>query len=241
MAARNTTISFHKIQKFGRNAAVAQAYVPLVDINAAANVFQTTAGVITAVSTSDADNGGTDTGARAVGVQGVNAAGEYVIGFAPLNGQTPVTLMNPHTAAPLECQYVLRGSVGSAGSSQVNEGRIDFIHDAGPIIGALAIGEAQSEIAMWYFNDSGKGGCLQKLDLGIETGGTKIVTANLVVLRNGVFRWQVHNVLATDQPNLAIDFDGTPIHFRPGDLAFVEAKVSSSTIACYARMSIIMS
>ena len=223
------TIRHAGVHKFGRNATVATSDEPIVDENAQANAFPAAAAATNIISTSDADNGATATGALTVKVEGINDAGEYITEVATMDGNTQAVLSS-------EFRIVLRLKVLTAGSGGVNAGRIDVRHST-TVIASIKVASGQSEIAAWYFADSGLGGEVVQLDLGTEAISTKTVTFHLVLIRGGVLREQFHSLLNTDLPTLQMAF-AVPMQFEAGDLIYVTGKGSTGTTAVFARIHV---
>ncbi len=224
-------ISIHETHKFGMNASVATVFEPIVDENAIANAFPDAEATTTILSSStDDDVGGT--GALTVEVLGVGDAGHYIMETVALTGQDVVTLAN-------DFRIILRAYVLTAGSGKTNAGRIDIKHGAN-VIAAIAVGHAQTQILAWYFSDDSTGGEVNTMEMHVASIGSISLDYQLVLLRAGVERVQHIGELTNLNPTDNHEFS-VPMAYRPGDLIFMEARVSAGTKAVDGSFGIHMS
>jgi len=105
------------INKFGYNTSVGTAYEPVTDLGT--NVLPSVAGVVSVVSSSGNDNGGSPlgTGARTLNIQGLDA------NYAPLSETITLTGTAPSLTNG-EFLRIFRMEVISAGSGEVNDGNL---------------------------------------------------------------------------------------------------------------------
>ena len=105
------------INKFGYNTAVGTGYEPVTDLGT--NVLPAAAGVVSVVSASTDDNGGSPlgTGARTLNIQGLDANYEPLSETITLTGTAP-------SLTTSEFLRIFRMEVTSAGSGEVNDGNL---------------------------------------------------------------------------------------------------------------------
>ncbi|KKK80668.1 hypothetical protein LCGC14_2821180, partial [marine sediment metagenome] len=161
------------INKFGRNANVDQAAVPIADDGVTLANWQASAAAATNIISSDnADNGATATGALTCIVHGLDANYQYVTEEVTLNGSTQVVLNTAFLR-------VWRIVVDTAGSGNTNAGAIDVRHST-TVLARIPIGNNQTEMAMFTV-PTGHHGVIEDVygELEKAGGATTYVTFRL--------------------------------------------------------------
>ena len=163
--ARNTTI-----HKFGVN----------LDVDAAEDIwtqggtypFPAAAAATNIISTDVDDDGDpVDTGARTVFVEGLDTNYLPISETAIMDGTTQVVLDN-------EYLRIQRAWVVASGASGTNEGTINIRHGA-TVIGQIAIGKAQSEMALFTVPSDTRGALLHQFEFNASRSAAATNTADI--------------------------------------------------------------
>ena len=143
-----------KVHKFGRNSVVSTGTVPEDIWDGGGEYAWPTSATVTTIVSNSASDDSTQTGAKTVQVQGLDA--DYLLQSETVNmsGLTTGTLSNNYLR-------VFRAKVTGAGASGLNVGQIDIKHGA-TVVARISSGMGQTLMALYTIPDDYETGYMTK-------------------------------------------------------------------------------
>ena len=194
------------INKFGYNASVGATYEPVTDLGT--NVLPAVAGVVSVVSASAEDNGGSPlgTGARTLSIQGLDVNYAPVSEIITLTGTAP-SLTNS------EFLRIFRMEIISAGTGEVNDGNITA-SIGGQTVAQISADKGQTLMAV-YTVPAGYRAFMLNLHVSMSKNQEANAQIRAKVLNEG---WKVKGEFGTFASDIHYDYHAPLIFGEKTDL-----------------------